>query len=126
MSLQTAANPAPGFAKHPDHKIVLTPADGRVSATVSDATVADSSNALVMREGSYSPVTYFPREDVRMDLFSATDHHTTCPFKGEASYWSLAGADNIAWSYEAPYDEMAEIKDYVAFYTDKVEVTAAG
>lgn len=123
MSLQTAANPAPGFAKHPGHRIVLAPAGGRMSASVGDTTVADSSRALIMREGSYPPVTYFPRADVRMEMFSATDHHTTCPFKGEASYWSIAGTENIAWSYETPYDEMAEIKDYVAFYADKVALT---
>lgn len=126
MSLQTAANPAPGFARHPGHKIVLTPAGGRMRAVFGGMTVADSSRALIMREGSYPPVAYFPREDVRMELFAATDHHTTCPFKGEASYWSVDGAENVAWSYESPYDEMAEIKDYVAFYADKVAVETVG
>lgn len=125
MSVQTAANPAPGFAEHPGHKIDLAPAGGRVRAIFGGATIADSARALVMREGSYPPVTYFPRADVHMELLTPTSRHTSCPFKGEASYWSLAGADNVAWSYEAPYDEMTEIKDYIAFYADKVELTAA-
>lgn len=124
MSVQTAANPAPGFAKHPSHRIELAAASRQMRASFGGATVADSSRVLVMREGSYPPVHYFPRADVRMDLLKPTNHHTTCPFKGEASYWSLAGVENVAWSYEAPYDEMIAIKDHVAFYEDKVLVTA--
>lgn len=90
--------------------------------------VADSTHALTMREADYPPVHYLPRADVRMDLLARADHGTTCPFKGAASYWSVAvggdGAENAVWSYENPYREVAAIKDRLAFYPDKFEISA--
>ena len=125
MQTETAANPAPGFAKHPGHRITLTPAGRRIRVWLGSAAFADSARVRVMREGDYPPVYYFPREDVRMELLERTDHETFCPFKGEASYWSLAAGgrreQNAAWSYEDPFDQVAGIKDYLAFYTDRVE-----
>jgi uncharacterized protein (DUF427 family) len=80
---------------------------------------------LLLEEGSYSPVYYFPRKDVKMDRLARTSHSTHCPFKGDASYFSLkGGAENAVWSYEQPFDEMLAIKELLAFYPDKVEIKA--
>ena len=130
MPARTAANPAPGFASHPDHRIALAPAGRRMRVIVAGCvTVAESAGVLVMREGDYAPVYYFPREDVNMDLLTPTDRRSTCPFKGAASYWTVAAGgrreDNVAWSYEAPYDEMRAIAGMIAFYQDRVKLETA-
>ena len=129
MPTQTAANPAPGFAKHPDYKIALKPVDRRMRVWLGCVAVADSHHVLAMREGDYPPVYYFPRADVNMDVLAATDHHSHCPFKGEASYWTIEAGDrtqeNAAWGYESPYDEMAQIKGYIAFYDNRVKLEMA-
>jgi uncharacterized protein (DUF427 family) len=84
--------------------------------------IAESGEAIAMREGSYPVVYYIPRKDVKMDRLERTSHRTHCPFKGDASYFSLKdGPANAVWSYEAPYDEMAAIKGLLAFYPDKVD-----
>ncbi len=121
--------PAPGFADHPDHKIDLAPCPERQRAVFADVVIADSTEALVMREASCPPVIYFPRRDVNMNLLEPTANSSYCPFKGEASYWSLTGGAgrgkggrNAAWSYQTPYDEMTALKGYVAFYADRVRV----
>jgi len=86
--------------------------------------VADSSRALILHETRHSPVCYFPREDVRLDLFEKTAQRTHCPFKGDASYWTLkvggAVSENAAWSYDDPYDDALPIRGYLAFYPDRV------
>ena len=129
MQAETAANPAPGFASHPDHKITLAPVERRMRVWLSRVIVAESRHVLVMREGDYPPVYYFPRGDVTMDLLTATDRSSTCPFKGDASYWTIAAGDraeeNAAWSYESPYDEMLRIKGHIAFYDDRVKLEMA-
>lgn len=122
-----SANPAPGFKKRPDHSIVTMPAGARVRVSFGGAVIADSRNALVMKEGDYPPVYYFPRADVTMDRLVRSSHTTYCPFKGTASYFSLRdGPENAVWSYEAPYDEMSAIRERLAFYPDKVDSIAAG
>ena len=87
--------------------------------------VADSADALLLRETGLPPVTYFPLDDVRMDLLHRTEHHTRCPFKGEASYWSIeVGArrsEDIAWAYEDPLPARADLKGRIAFYADRLE-----
>jgi uncharacterized protein (DUF427 family) len=119
-------NPAPGFKKHPDHRIVTRPAGRRVQVKLNGELIADSSDALLLEEGSYPPVYYFPRKDVRMDRLARTSHSTHCPFKGDASYFSLKdGAENAVWTYEQPFDEMLAIKERLAFYTDKVDSITA-
>jgi uncharacterized protein (DUF427 family) len=119
------ANSGPGYATHPDYCIQLVPCLERLRATFGGEAIADSTRALVMRETKHVPVYYFPREDVRFDLLEATDHHSTCPFKGEAAYWSIVVGDrrseNAVWGYPAPYDEVPDLADYVAFYWDRVE-----
>ena len=109
----------------PDHPITVTPNPGRVVVTVAGKVVADSRNALTLREASYPPVQYIPRQDVDMAALQRTDHASYCPYKGDAAYYSIpAGGErtvNAVWTYERPYDAVAEIKDHVAFYPNRVD-----
>jgi uncharacterized protein (DUF427 family) len=112
------------------HKITITPADARVVVTVGGETIADTDKAVVLAETGLPPRYYLPREDVRFDLLSATPTHTTCPFKGQASYWSAqAGGqvhEDVAWSYESPIPEAQGIAGLVCFYNDRVQLTVDG
>ncbi len=123
---EATTNPAPGFTDHPGHIIDLEESSVRQRALFGALLLADSAHALVVREANYPPVIYFPRGDVNMDLLQETAHSSYCPFKGDASYWSIAGGEesgeNAAWSYLAPYDEMTALKGYIAFYADRVRV----
>ena len=122
-----SANPAPGFKKRPDHSIVTRPAGVRVQVKAGGETIADSRDALVMKEGDYPLVYYFPRADVTMARLVRSSHTSYCPFKGTASYFSLRGGpENAVWSYETPYDEMSAIREHLAFYPDKLDSIAAG
>jgi uncharacterized protein (DUF427 family)/putative intracellular protease/amidase len=107
------------------HTITTEPVNGVVTAIFGGQVVAESRNAIVLRETGLAPVTYFPIEDVRMDLLHPTDFHTTCPFKGEASYWSIdvgwRSSENIAWAYEDPLPERADIKGRIAFYEHRLD-----
>ena len=107
------------------HTITTEPVTGVVTAVFGGQTVAQSRDALVLRETGLAPVTYFPKEDVRMDLLHATDFRTTCPFKGEASYWGVdvgwRSAENIAWAYEDPLPEREDIKGRIAFYEGRLD-----
>jgi uncharacterized protein (DUF427 family) len=89
------------------------------------ALIADSRRALVLREASYPPVFYIPRQDVDMNMLKRTDHATYCPYKGDCSYYSIpaggARSVNAVWSYESPYPAVAQIKDYLAFYPNRVD-----
>ncbi len=113
------------YHKFPDYRVDLDPSTTRVRVTFGGEVVADSDRTLVVRETKHEPVVYFPREDVRFDLLEATSHTTFCPFKGEASYWTLRVGDrveeNVIWSYADPFDEVAGLKDYVSFYADRVD-----
>jgi uncharacterized protein (DUF427 family) len=116
----------------PDHPITVAKTPGRVVVRVGGQVVADSRNALTLKEASYPPVQYIPRADVDMALLSRTDHATHCPYKGDASYFSIpaggARAINAVWSYERPFPAVAAIAGHLAFYPDRVEaieVTAA-
>jgi uncharacterized protein (DUF427 family) len=121
------SNSGPGYKQKPEHRITTQPARVRVQVRFDGELIADSANAIRMDEGSYPPVYYVPRKDVKMDRFARTTHSTYCPFKGHASYYPVrSGArseENAVWSYEQPYDEVAGIKDYLAFYPNKVEIT---
>jgi uncharacterized protein (DUF427 family) len=87
--------------------------------------IAATSNALTLREASYPPVQYIPRRDVDMAALTRSERTTYCPYKGDASYYSIpAGGDrsrNAVWTYETPFAAMAQIKDYIAFYPDRVD-----
>jgi uncharacterized protein (DUF427 family) len=115
----------PRLQPGPDHPITITPTGSRVTFTAGGKVVADTTNALTLQEASYPPVQYVPLTDVDPALIAATDHQTYCPYKGEASYWSLPGAENAVWGYQDPYDAVAPIKGHVAFYPDKVELRIA-
>jgi uncharacterized protein (DUF427 family) len=108
----------------PDHPITVQPATSRVVVTVDGKTVADTRSALTLREADYPPMYYLPLSDVDTSLLEHTDHSTYCPYKGEAGYYSIPSAGergvNAVWVYEAPYAAVAEIKDHVAFYPDRV------
>jgi uncharacterized protein (DUF427 family) len=112
--------PAPGFAKHPGYRIDFEPCPKRVRVSFGGEIIADSTAVMLLRETAHIPVYYFPRRDVRFDLLEATAHSSFCPFKGEASYWTVTAggrsAENAVWGYPAPYAEVAAIADTVAFY----------
>jgi uncharacterized protein (DUF427 family) len=113
---------APGFKTHPEHRITTAPARARVRVVFKGEAIADSEDAIRLEEAGHAPVYYLPRRDVQMDRLVRTAHRTHCPFKGDASYYSLAeGAANAVWSYEQPYDEVIVIKDRLAFYPQKVD-----
>jgi uncharacterized protein (DUF427 family) len=119
------ANSAPGFKKHPEHRIETKPAGLRVRVTFNGEVIADSRDAIRLDESKYASVYYVPRKDVKMERLTRTTHSTHCPFKGDASYYTLSSGGrtvaNAVWSYEEPYDEMSVIKERLAFYTDKVD-----
>lgn len=114
----------------PEHPISIEANPSRVVVTVGGKVVADSQNALTLREASYPAVQYIPRSDVDMTALTRSEHGTYCPYKGEASYYSIpAGGDrsqNAVWSYEAPFDAVAQIKDHLAFYPDRVDEIMTG
>ncbi|GJL70766.1 MAG: hypothetical protein NPIRA06_34010 [Nitrospirales bacterium] len=109
---------------HP-HAITITPNPNRVKVTFNGTVIADTSRALILREGPVPPAQYLPREDVTMSCLLPTTHSTHCPFKGDASYFtvSLKGqtAENAVWTYEAPLASVADIRGYVAFYPEKMD-----
>jgi uncharacterized protein (DUF427 family) len=109
----------------PDHPISIEANPSRVVVTVGGQIIADTREALALREASYPATQYIPRKDVNMAALARTDHTTYCPYKGDASYYSIpAGGDrsiNAVWSYETPYDAVKQIRDYVAFYPSRVD-----
>jgi uncharacterized protein (DUF427 family) len=109
----------------PDHPISIDANPSRAVVTVGGKVIADTSNALTLREASYPAVQYIPRQDVDMAALTRSEHTTFCPYKGEASYYSIpAGGDrsiNAVWTYETPFEAMKQIKEYVAFYPDRVD-----
>jgi uncharacterized protein (DUF427 family) len=112
-------------SRKPAHHIAVAPSAKRVRVMFNGKTITDTLAAGLMRETGHMPVYYFPRSDVRMDLLERTNHKTHCPYKGDASYWTLRvggrSAENVAWSYEEPLPEMTAIKGQIAFYWDKVD-----
>ena len=109
----------------PEHPITIKPNPARVIVTVGGRVVADTREALTLNEAEYSAVQYVPRKDIDMSLLERTEHATYCPYKGDCSYYSipLGGkrSVNAVWIYEAPYAAVAQIKDHMAFYTDRVD-----
>jgi uncharacterized protein (DUF427 family) len=114
-----------GFKSNPDYRITLERSPRRVRIQFNGEWIADSTNAHLLFETRHLPVYYLPRGDVRMDLMRPTEHHSFCPYKGTASYWTIRVGDktseNAVWGYPDPYDEVEAIKDFVAFYWDRVD-----
>lgn len=109
----------------PDHPISMEKAGKTWRAVFNGEVVAESDDVVLMRETTYPVVAYFPRADVKMDLLARTEHHTYCPYKGEASYYSLAAGDkseaNAVWTYEEPYAAVEAIRKRLAFYGTKMD-----
>jgi len=114
----------------PDHPITIAANPKRVVIKVAGRVLADSRRSLALKEANYPAVHYIPRKDVDMSLLEPTDHTTYCPYKGDCSYFSIplggANAVNAVWSYEAPYAAVAQIKDHLAFYPDRVDLIEQG
>lgn len=119
------ANPAPGYANKPDHRVDLLPEARRVRVAFAGAVIADSAAAIRCEETGHGPVFYLPEKDLRLELLHPTDHKTYCPFKGDCSYWTIETggrrAENAVWGYRAPYDEAAGLAGHYAFYPNRVD-----
>ena len=107
----------------PDHPLTITPTAAQVRVLFDQHPLATSDRALSLKEADYPVVQYLPREDIEIGYFSKTERHTTCPYKGEASYYTVFYdgqlLENAAWSYEEPYPAMEAIRGMIAFYPDK-------
>ncbi|MGA8576682.1 MAG: DUF427 domain-containing protein [Candidatus Cybelea sp.] len=108
-----------------DHPITVERNSSRVRITVAGRVVADTAGALTLRESDYPPVQYVPRYDVDMSVLERSENQSYCPYKGDAAYYSITiGGDrgkNAVWTYEAPHEAVAEIKEYLAFYPNRVD-----
>ena len=121
----------PELVPGPDHPIAITPSTAHIVVKAGGKVVADTYSALTLQESNYPPVPYIPIGDVDQSLLERTETTTYCPYKGDATYYSItSGGDKAVdaiWVYENPREAVAEIKDHVAFYPDRVdsiEVTA--
>ena len=114
----------------PDHPITITQNPRRVRGTAGDIVLAETSKALTLKEAKYPAVQYVPRGDARMELLKRTERVTHCPYKGDASYFSIVAGgktlDNAIWTYETPFPAMTEISGHLAFYPDKVKIEEVG
>ena len=123
------ANPAPGYASKPEHRVDLLPEARRVRVSFAGTVIADTGAAVRVEETGHEPVHYIPEKDMRLGLMQPTEHKTYCPFKGDCSYWTIEignGADrriseNAVWGYRAPYDEAKGLAGHYAFYKSRVE-----
>ena len=113
----------------PDHPITISPAGGKVRVTVAGRIVADSTRALRLEEQGYPAVYYLPRSDAEMSLLVRTTRYTCCPYKGDCTYYSIpiggTKSENSVWTYEEPYEAVAGIKKYLAFYPSRVDALEA-
>jgi len=113
----------------PDHPIILERSPSQVVVRSGSVVIAKTERGLEMREAAYPPVLYIPLDDVDQHLLRSSDRHTYCPYKGVASYYDIIaedGTDLVAagWYYDDPYPAVVEIKGHVAFYADRVSITA--
>ena len=110
----------------PDHPITIAPHAGRVVVRIAGQVIADTKAALRLAEATYPAVLYVPRADAAMGALIRSDHHSYCPYKGDCSYFSIVPSGelgrNAVWSYETPYPAVHAIKDYLAFYPDRVQI----
>ena len=113
-----------------DHPITIEPAGQRITVRVGERVVADTTAALTLREAGYRPVHYIPIDDVDQTMLRSSSTSTYCPYKGDASYYSIEGPDGVVqdaiWTYEHPYEAVETIAGHLAFYADRVEITETG
>ena len=122
---EVAAVEQSAFAERPDYRVDILARRNRVTASVGGQLLADSRRCLLVNEQDHGLVFYFPADDVRLELFVPDDRTSVCPFKGLATYRRYHrddGDDVYAWSYEAPFPEVARLAGYVAFFQDAVDV----
>ncbi|MGO9024509.1 MAG: DUF427 domain-containing protein [Beijerinckiaceae bacterium] len=123
--MQQRAASKPIKTPGPKHPITIARHPTRVVVSVAGRIIADTREALTLREAEYPAVFYIPRKDVDMALLERSDHATYCPYKGDCSYFSIplggARAENAVWTYEAPYPAVLPIKAHLAFYPDRVD-----
>jgi uncharacterized protein (DUF427 family) len=109
----------------PDHPITISPAVGKLRVTIAGKIVAESAQALLLEEKGYPPVYYLPRQDADMSLLVRTTHYTYCPYKGDCTYYSIpiggSKSEYAVWTYEKPYEAVADIKEHLAFYPSRVD-----
>jgi uncharacterized protein (DUF427 family) len=114
----------------PDHPISITPTKGRVTVVVNGKRIADTREALTLKEAAYPAVQYIPRKDIDQTLLQRTSHQTYCPYKGDCAYYSIpSGGErsvNAVWTYEAPFASVSAIREYLAFYPDRVDAIEVG
>jgi len=114
----------------PDHPISITPTRGRVTVLVNGRRVADTRDAVTLKEAAYPAVQYIPRKDVDMAQLQRTSHQTYCPYKGDCAYYSIPDGGersvNAVWTYEAPYEAVSSIREYLAFYPSRVDAIDVG
>nr|WP_248297561.1 DUF427 domain-containing protein [Streptomyces sp. S1D4-11] len=119
----------PGDMKTPglDHPITIEPNSARIVVRFGDLVIADTTSALTLREASYAPVHYIPFGDVNQNVLMRSNTTTYCPYKGDASYYTIMVQDrdltDAAWTYEEPYPAVKEIASYLAFYPEHVQFT---
>ena len=125
MSQQVSSTGKPIKIPSADHPITIERNAKRIVVSLAGRIIADTRDALTLREATYPPVQYIPRKDVDMALLERTSHATYCPYKGECAYFSSpTGGErstNAVWTYEGPYAAVAAIKDHLAFYPDRVD-----
>ena len=116
--------------KHPDHTASFDYPKDHYVVKIGNSVIVDTTNAILVKEvtpkGTLPPILYFPIEDARKEFLISTEHHTFCPIKGEASYYSLLvegkTLENVVWYYPTPSEHVKEISNYISFYPDKVEI----
>lgn len=125
MSNLDVPNDKPVKIPGPDHPIMIERHPSRVVVTVGGTVIADTRDALALREARYPAVYYIPRKDVDMTRLERTDHATYCPYKGDCAYFSIPSAEgrgkNAVWTYEHPYEAVEQIRDHLAFYPERVD-----
>jgi uncharacterized protein (DUF427 family) len=125
MQQNNTATARPIKVPGPDHPITIERNPHRVVVSIGGTVLADSVDALILREAGYPPVQYIPRKDVDMNLLQRSTHATYCPYKGDCAYFSIPSggqrAINAVWTYETPYDAVRAIGNHLAFYPDRVD-----
>jgi uncharacterized protein (DUF427 family) len=110
----------------PDHPLDFADNPRRVRARFQDHVIADTAAAVTLKEADLDPVQYFPRKDVETGFMSQTDKRYNCPYKGDATFYSMMIngdlQENVAWSYEEPYAAAERIRGMIAFYPDRMQI----